>query len=124
MIVMTGKHVGPLTSTKWFDCLVTYFFSLHIMSVMVQVCVRLSKYDHCYETSHSDLMIYVVPLTSTKWLDAGPSAISQARSLGVTRDQVKARHAGVRDCRRVGIRCGVDVYFSEERILRRGTSDR
>ena len=94
------------------------------MSVTVQVCVSLSKYDHCYETSDFDLMTYVVPLTSTKWLDAGPSAISQARSLGVTRDQFKASHAGVRDSRRVGIRGGVDFYFSEGRILRRGTTDR
>ena len=94
------------------------------MYVMFQVGVCLSKYDHRYKTSHSDLMIYVVPLTSTKWLDAGPSALSQARSLSVTRDQVKARHAGVRDSRRVGIRGGVDVYFSEGRIPRRGTSDR
>ena len=83
------------------------------MSVTIQVCVCLSKYDHCYETSDSGFVICLVPLTSTKWLDAGPSAISQARSLGVTRDQVKARHAGVRDSRRVGIRGGVDVYFSE-----------
>ena len=41
MIVMIGKHVGPLTSTKWFDRLMTYICSLQIMSVMVQVCVRL-----------------------------------------------------------------------------------
>ena len=94
------------------------------MSVAIQVCVCLFKYDHFYETSDSGLVIDVVPLTSTKWLDAGPSAISKARSRSVTRDQVKARHAGVLDSSRIGIRIGVDIYFSEGRKLRRGTSDR
>ena len=37
------------------------------------------------------------PLTSTERFDAGPSAISQTRSLRVTCDQFKARQADIRD---------------------------